>query len=90
MNPLFYKANDWTVNYHDKTGNGTIYLKTVKRDLDVFAGAVESTEYYTQVNIIMKGLLFYNSPEKGRFNCIQYALNRRIIGGRTTDLRPNS
>ena len=71
MNPLFYKANDWTVNYHDKTGNGTIYLKTVKRDLDVFAGAVESTEYYTQVNIIMEGLFFNYTFQKGDLTCSQ-------------------
>lgn len=42
-------ANKWTVKYHDSTGEGTVELSTVKRQLDIFAGIAESSEYIRQV-----------------------------------------
>jgi hypothetical protein len=44
-----FPGNKWAVRYRDSTGNGTIELETVKRDFQVFAGFVDSTEYYLQV-----------------------------------------
>lgn len=42
-------ANKWAVKYHDSTGEGTVELSTVKRQLKVFAGTSESSEYIRQV-----------------------------------------
>lgn len=50
VNFISYPANKWTIQYHDATGNGTIQLETVKRDYQVFAGAVDSTEYFIQTH----------------------------------------
>lgn len=42
-------ANNWAINYHDTTGEGTVELFTVKRELEVFAGTAESSEFIRQV-----------------------------------------
>ena len=42
-------ANQWTIKYHDSTGEGVVVLNTLKRDIDVFADTVETIEYFRQV-----------------------------------------
>jgi hypothetical protein len=42
-------ANHWTIKYHDQTGKGEIELLTKKRNIDVFAGSVNTVEYFHQV-----------------------------------------
>ena len=44
-------ANKWVINYHDAVGEGTVELFTVKRELEVFAGTAESSEFIRQVLI---------------------------------------
>ena len=43
-------ANRWTIKYHDSTGEGSVELFTVKRELEVFAGTAESSEFIRQVS----------------------------------------
>lgn len=47
-------ANRWTVKYHDTLGEGTVELYTVKRELEVFAGTTESSEFIRQVRTFRK------------------------------------
>ena len=42
-------ANQWTIKYHDSTGEGVVVLNTLKRDIEVFADTVETIEYFRQV-----------------------------------------
>ena len=42
-------ANKWTITYHDKTSKGVIELLTQKRDIQILAGTVETTEFFHQV-----------------------------------------
>lgn len=42
-------ANKWKIKYHDETGEGEVELFTVKRELEVFAGTAESSEFIRQV-----------------------------------------
>jgi hypothetical protein len=45
-------ANRWKIKYHDDNGKGVIDLYTYKRKIDVFAGTVESTEFFKQVRYL--------------------------------------
>ena len=47
---LHSPANRWTIKYHDITGEGSVELFTVKRELEVFAGTAESSEFIRQVS----------------------------------------
>lgn len=42
-------ANHWSINYHDPTGHGKSDIYTRKRDIQVYAGAVETIEFIRQV-----------------------------------------
>lgn len=42
-------ANQWRIKYHDETGSGDVQLSTRKRQINTFAGTVETTEYFSQV-----------------------------------------
>jgi hypothetical protein len=42
-------ANHWTIKYHDTTGEGVVELLTRRRNITVFAGGVETTEFIQQV-----------------------------------------
>lgn len=44
-------ANQWVIHYHDATGEGKVELFTVKRELEVFAGTAESSEFIRQVSM---------------------------------------
>lgn len=42
-------GNVWNIKYHDKDGEGDIELRTTKRNIDVYAGTLETTEHFSQV-----------------------------------------
>ena len=44
-------ANKWKVAYHDSTGRGEMNLLTQKRDIQVLAGSVETSEFIKQEHI---------------------------------------
>jgi hypothetical protein len=43
-------ANRWSVRYHDGAGEGAVDLLTLKRNIQVFADTVETTEYFRQTH----------------------------------------
>lgn len=43
-------SNHWMIEYHDESGQGSVKLLTRKRELYVFAGTAESTEYIQQTH----------------------------------------
>jgi hypothetical protein len=43
------RANAWSIKYHDKEGEGMISLTTRRRDIQSFAGSVETLEVFHQV-----------------------------------------
>jgi hypothetical protein len=50
----FYSpANKWSISFHTNTANGKVLLNTRKRDINVFAGTVETTEYIDQVKFVV-------------------------------------
>ena len=42
-------SNNWDISYHDPTGEGEVHILTQKRDIQIRAGEVETTEYFRQV-----------------------------------------
>ena len=44
-------ANKWKVTYHDSTGRGVMNLLTQKRNIQVLAGTVETSEFIKQEHI---------------------------------------
>lgn len=50
-NWLYSPANQWTIRYHDKEGIGKVDLVTKKRSIRVFAGTIETIEFFNQVLI---------------------------------------
>lgn len=44
-------ANKWKVTYHDSTGRGEMNLLTQKRNIEVLAGSVETSEFIKQEHI---------------------------------------
>jgi hypothetical protein len=48
-NWFYSPSNRWTIKYHDLTANGTVELLTKKRNIKVYAGIVESIEFFKQV-----------------------------------------
>lgn len=45
-------ANQWSIKYHDESGSGEVQLSTRKRQINTFAGTVETTEYISQVSYL--------------------------------------
>ena len=43
-------ANKQTISYHDNEGNGIIHLNTIKRDINIVAGSVETIEFIEQIH----------------------------------------
>ncbi len=48
-NWLYSPANRWKVVFHDEQGPGEVQLQTRKRNIEVFAGAINTVEYFHQV-----------------------------------------
>jgi hypothetical protein len=51
-------ANKWTIKYSDGEGRGVIDLDTRKRSARVFAGTVETIEFFTQVHSLCSNYLY--------------------------------
>jgi len=59
-NWVYSPSNSWTINYHDPKGEGSIELLTRKRINRIYAGAVETIEFFRQVSgSIFRYLLQY-------------------------------
>jgi len=49
-NFIYSPSNKWDIKYHDPNGEGLIELRTRKRSIRVFAGTVETIEFFTQTH----------------------------------------
>eukprot|EP01038_Epipyxis_sp_PR26KG_P006582 gene6582-9048_t len=67
-------ANYWSFKYHDEKGNGEVDLLTLKRNLSVYAGVVESLEFFRQTH--RRSLK--SNPLKISTTVSDYAINWRL------------
>ena len=67
-------ANRWKIAYRDGLGRGDIQLVTQKRDIQVTAGSVETTEFFHQEHRRYEN----GAEDKGKLTASDYALHWKL------------
>ena len=67
-------CNKWTVTYHDKDGRGVMNLLTQKRDIQVLAGSVETSEFIKQEHIRYSN----DDPDRKKVTMSDYCLHWKL------------
>lgn len=68
-------ANSWKIKYRDNSGSGIVEIETLKRNITVFAGSVETSEFIKQTHYRYGSDSAKQGPSvSGSYYCLNWQL----------------